>query len=74
MKPMPIHCVRPKNREMPIHAAVQSSMKNAVIRMRGAAVAMGKISAGSASTSRMLAMLEPMMLPCARPALPLVAA
>ena len=44
-------------------------MKNAVSRMRGVAVAIGKITAGNASTSQMLAMLEPMMLPCARPGL-----
>ena len=60
--------------ERPIHAAVQSSMKIAVRRMRGASVVIGKIRAGSASTRRMFAMFEPMMLPCARPALPVEAA
>ena len=48
-------------------------MNDAVSRMRGAMVVIGKIIAGSASTSQMLAMLEPMMLPCARPVLPAAA-
>ena len=64
---MPPICVRPKTMVTPIHAAVQHSMKNAVMRMRGASVVIGKINAGSASTRKMLAMFEPMMLPWARP-------
>ena len=40
----------------------------------GASVVIGKISAGNASTRRMFAMFDPMMLPWARPALPVEAA
>ena len=74
MKAMPTICVRPKYIVTLIQPAVQASMKSAVARMRGASVVIGKMSAGSASTRRMFAMLEPMMFPCARPTLSFMAA
>jgi hypothetical protein len=39
-------------------------MKAAVSRIRGATVEIGKMIAGKASTSQILAIFEPMMLPC----------